>query len=71
MAQLSINLYVMYHFPSARVLTFCNDLANLTELNMTGDRGKLLFIGDFNIHLDQPAYLDTILFNATLGSLDL
>ena len=70
-AQLLINLYVIYHMPSASILTFCNDLANLIELNITEDRGKLLLVGDFNIHLDQPAHLDTILFNDTLESLDL
>ena len=53
------------------VLNFCNDLANLIELNITKERGKLLLIGDFNIHLDQPAHLNTILFNDTLESLDL
>ena len=56
MAQLSINLYVIYHIPSTSVLTFCNDLATLIKLNITKDRGKLLLIGDFNIHLDQPAH---------------
>ena len=57
--------------PSTSVLTFCNDLANLIELNITKDRGKLLLISDFNIHLDQPAHSDTILFIDTLESLDL
>ena len=50
---------------------FCNNLANLIELNITENRGKLLLVGDFNIHLDQPAHSDTILFNDTLESLDL
>ena len=71
-AQLSINLYVVYHMPSTGVLIFCNDLANLVELNITKNRGKLLIVDDFNIHLDQPAHSDTILFfNDTLESLDL
>ena len=55
-AQLLINLYVIYYMPYTSVLTFCNDLANLIELNITEDRGKLLLVGDFNIHLDQPAH---------------
>ena len=71
MAQLSINFYVMCHIPSTSVLTCCNDLANLIELNITEDRGKLLPIDDFNIHLGQPAHLDNIFFNDTLESLDL
>ena len=70
-AQLLINLYVIYCMPSTSVLTFCNGLANLTELNITKNRGKLLLGGDFNIHLDEPAHSDTILFNDTLESLDL
>ena len=57
--------------PSTSVLTFCNDLANLNELNITKIRGKLLLVGDFNIHLDEPAHSDTIQFNDTLESLDL
>ena len=60
-AQLPINLYVIYHMPSTSVFTFCYDLANLTELNITENRGKLLLGGDFNIHLDQPAHSNTIL----------
>ena len=51
MAQLSINLYVMYCIPSSCILTFCNDLANLIKLNIAKGRGKLL-LGDFHIHLD-------------------
>ena len=38
-AQLLINLNVIYHMSSTSVLTFCNDLANLIELNITEDRG--------------------------------
>ena len=70
-AQLSNNLYVIYHMPSTSVLTFCNDLENLIELNITKNRGKLLLVSDFNIHLDEPSYSDTILFNDTLECLDL
>ena len=70
-AQLLINLYVIYCMPFTSVLTFCNDLANLIELNITKNRGKLLLVGDFNIHLDEPAHSDTILFTDTLESLDL
>ena len=69
--QLLINLYVIYCMPSTGALTFCNDLANLTELNITENRGKVPLVRDFNIHLDEPAHSDTILFNDTLESLDL
>ena len=57
--------------PFTNVLTFCNDLANLIELNITKNRGKLLLVGDFNIHLDEPTDSDIILFTDTLESLDL
>ena len=57
--------------PFTSVLTFCNDLVNLIELNITKNRGKLLLVGDLNIHLDEPAHSDTILFTDTLESLDL
>ena len=45
-AQLSINLYVIYCMPFTSVLTFCNDLANLIELNITkkGENYYLLVI---------------------------
>ena len=66
-----IKLYVIYHMPSTSVLNFCNDLANHIELNVTKNRGKLLLVGDFNIHLDEPVHSDTILFNDTLESLDM
>ena len=35
--------------PSTSILTFCNDLANLIELNITNNRGELLLVSDFNI----------------------
>ena len=57
--------------PSTSVLTFCNDLANHIELKTTNDTEKLLLVDDFNIHLDQPAHPETILFYDTLESLDL
>ena len=52
-------------------MTFCNEMANVLENNIIGDRGETILPGDFNIHMDDPMDPDTIMFNNFLDSLDL
>ena len=67
----NINLYIVYRPPKGSVIEFCNSLATILENNINIDRGKLLMLGDFNIHLDEENNLDTITFNDFLESFGL
>ena len=68
---LSINLYVLYRPPTTSVLSFCTDLADVMEYNITTDMDNPIIIGNFNIHLDQPENPDTRTFNDFLDSMNL
>ena len=48
----TISLFVIYHIPSARVSQFCEELVPMLENSIGSIRNKLLFMGDFNIHMD-------------------
>ena len=64
-----INMYVIYRLPSTSVLKFCEDLFDLLSDNIVQDRGKLLLVGDFNIHVDDHNNPDTITFNDFMESI--
>ena len=68
---LSINLYVLYRPPTTSVLSFCTDLADVLEYNITTNTGHPILIRDFNIHLDQPENSDSRTFNDLLDSINL
>ena len=68
---LSINLYVLYRPPTTSVLSFCTDLADVLEYNITTNTGNPIIIGDFNIHMEQPENPDTRTFNDFLDSMNL
>ena len=68
---ININLYVIYIPPNGSVIEFCDSLVMILERNINMDKGKLLMLGDFNIHLDQENNLDTITFNNFLESFGL
>ena len=65
----TINMYVIYRPPSTSVLKFCEDLFDLLSDNIVQDRGKLLLVGDFNIHVDDHNNPDTITFNYFMESI--
>ena len=66
-----INLYLIYRLPSTSVLQFCSDMTDIMEKRITDDLGKLLLIGDFNIHIDEATEPDTITFLDFLNSFNL
>ena len=68
---ININLYIVYRPPKGNVIEFCNSLAMILESNINTDRGKLLMLGDFNIHIDEENNPDTITFNDFLESFGL
>ena len=43
----------------------------MLETNIVKDRGELILIGNFNIHMDSMNHQDTIIFNDCLDSLDM
>ena len=68
---ININLYIVYRPPKGSVIEFCNSLAMTLENNINTDKGKLLMLGDYNIHLDEENNPDTIIFNDFLESFGL
>ena len=68
---LTLNLYVIYRFPNTSVLMFCTELATVLERNILDMTGKLVLLGDFNIHMDVVDDSDTITFNEFLDSFNL
>ena len=65
---LTLNLYVIYRFPNTSVLMFCTELDTVLERNILDTTGKLVLLGDFNIHMDVVDDSDTITFNDFLDS---
>ena len=53
------------------MLNFIECLSEIIEENILNDRGELVLMGDFNVHMDSPEAPDTILFNDFLDSLNL
>ena len=68
---ININLYVIYRPLIGSVIEFCDFLAMILERNINMDKGKLLMLGDCNIHLDKENNPDTITFNDFLESFGL
>ena len=66
-----INLYLIYRLPSTGVLQFCSDMTDIMERRITDDLGKLLLIGDFDIHIHKATEPDTITFLDFLDSFNL
>ena len=66
-----INLYIIYRLPATTVLQFCSDMTDIMQRRIRNDLGKLLLIGDFNIHIDEPIEPHTITFLDFLNSFNL
>ena len=67
----SLNLYVIYQYPNTSMLEFVGILSDTLEQNILADRGDLILISNFNVHMDNPMDSDTILFNDFLDSFNL
>ena len=65
---ISINLYVIYRIPSMSIISFCDELLQVLENDIAKPADKTLFIGDFNIHVDDSSDSDTITFMDLLDS---
>ena len=63
---------LIYCYPGSHVTSFCEELTDILENNITQNRGHLLLLGDFNIHLNNNQdVLDTITFQDFMDSLGL
>ena len=62
---------MIYRYPNTSMLNFIECLLEIIEGNILNDHGELVFIGDFNVHINSPEEPDTILFNDILDSLNL
>ena len=67
----NFEVYIVYRYPGTSVISFCEELTDILENNITRNKGHLLLLGDFNIHLDKQEAPDTILFQDFLESLGL
>ena len=66
----SLNLAVIYRPPDKLVLSFASDFLDYMERNINS-AGKLLFTGDFNIHVNDLESQDTNTFLDVLDSFGL
>ena len=67
----NFDVYVVYYFPGTSVISFCEELTNILENDIIGNKGHLILLGDFNIHLDKQDAPNTILFQDFLDSFGL
>ena len=63
-----IFLQIIYWFPNTSMIDFGNELADHFESHALNLTDKMLLVGDFNVHVDNP---DTILLNNLLASYNL
>ena len=68
---MKLDVYMVYHYPGTSVTSFCEELTDILENNITKNKGHLLLLGDFNIHLDKQDLPDTIIFQDFMDSFGL
>ena len=67
----NFDVYVIYHYPGSSVISFCEELTDILENNITKNKGHLLLLGDFNNHLDNQDIQDTITIQDFMDSFGL
>ena len=65
-----VNLCVIYRPLDTSIAAFCEDLMDYQERNVTSP-GKMIIVGDINIHTNKEQHPDTALFQETLDGLAL
>ena len=66
-----VHCHIIYRIPSTSVINFCGELTSIMEDTINLEQGRLLFVGNFNIHMDEPTQPDTITFLDWLESFNL
>ena len=65
-----VNRCVIYRPPDTSIVAFCEDLTDHQERNVTSP-GRMIIVGDINISTNKEQHTDTVLFEETLGGLNL
>ena len=68
---INFDVYVVYRYPGTSVISFYEELTDILENNITKNKGQLLLLGDFNIHLDKQDLPDTMIFQDVMDSFGL
>ena len=66
-----IFLHIIYQFPNTSMIDFGNELADHFKSYASNPIDKMLLVGDFNVHVDNPDNPDTILLKDLLASYNL
>ena len=66
-----VHCHIIHRIPSTSVINFCGELTSIIEDTINLEQGRLLFVGDFNIHMEEPTQPDTITFLEWLESFNL
>ena len=66
-----IFLQIIYQFPNTSMIDFGNELADHFKSYASNLIDKMLLVGDFNVHVDNPDNPDTILLKDLLASYNL
>ena len=62
---------IIYRFPNTSMIDLGNELADHFESHASNLTDKMLLVGDFNVHVDNPDNSDTILLDDLLASYNL
>ena len=66
----SVKIFTIYRPPSSSISVFCTELESLLGYHITSNV-DLIFVGDFNIHIDKQDDPNTIFFNRLLLNFNL
>ena len=66
----SVKIFTIYRPPSLSISAFCTEFESLLEHHITSNV-NLIFVGDFNIHIDKQDDLSTVVFNRSLPNFNL
>ena len=64
-----VNLCVIYRQPDTSIAAFCEDLTDYQERNVTSP-GRMIIVGDINIHTNKEQHPDMAVFQETLDGVD-
>ena len=67
---MSVNLCIIYRPPDTCIMAFCDDPTDYCKRNITSP-GRMIIVGDVNIHTNKELHADAVLFCETLGGLGL
>ena len=66
----SVKIFIIYQPQSSSISAFCAEFESLFEHHITSNV-DLIFVGDFNIHIDKQNDPNTVLFNRLLLTFNL